>query len=417
MSGAVPGEDRFLTGLMGHAEAAKVEFLRQVLPAELQPVFDVSFIRSHHLYTEFVCRLSLQIVRESGIEAALAEGGSPPEIAGRAGLEHRQALVPLDWMLRFLSARGLIEAIPGDPVGRYRLRDPLPSLDPAPVRQEQLSHDRSWIPAYELAETVARDYPAFLRGEVAGEQVLFAPRRLRLWIDYFSNDHGLYAVNNQVGAVAAERWLRGSREVVLELGGGLGSGALALLDRLESAGRLVAIAGYRFTELVPAFLRRGEQTLRNRYPTFSGFAFQLLDINRPFADQGVEPGGVSVVYAVNTLHAAHDLGFTLDQVLQTLAPGGLLVVSECVRPRQPIYAEFGFHLTQAFQSPRLHSIYRPSGGFLTAEHWKAALEAAGFLDVRVMPDVTRIHDAIPDFAVAAIGATRPRRRQTGIREE
>jgi SAM-dependent methyltransferase len=392
---------------MGHAEAAKVEFLRDVLPAQLQPAFDVSFIRSHHLYGEFVCRLALQIARASGIEAALAEGGSPAEIAARAGLEPRQALVPLDWILRFLSARGLIEAIPDNTLARYRARDPLPSRDPAPVRREQLHHDRSWMPAYELAETVARDYPAFLRGEVTGEEVLFAPRRLRLWIDYFSNDNGLYAVNNHVGAVAAELWMPGSGGTILELGGGLGSGALALLDRLAAAGRLATVAAYRFTELVPAFLRRGEQALRNRYPTFSGFAFESLDMNRPFADQGVEPGAVSVVYAVNTLHAAHDLGFTLDQIRRALAPGGLLITSECLRPRQPIYAEFGFHLTQAFQSPRLHSLYRPRGGFLTLEHWKAALEAVGFLHVSFMPDVVRIHERIPDFGVAAIGATGP----------
>lgn len=392
---------------MGHAQATKVEFLRGVLPLELQSCFDASFIRSHDLYSEFVCRLVLQIVRESGIEAALAESGSPAEIAAGAGLDPRQALVPLDWMLRFLTARGLIDAMPGDTVSRYRVRGPLPSLDPAPVRQEQLRHDGSWMPTYQLAETAARDYPAFLRGEVTGEEVLFAPRRLRLWIDYFSNDNGLYAVNNRVGAVAVERWRPGSGVTVLELGGGLGSGALALLERLEAAGRLAAIVGYRFTELVSAFLRRGEQALRSRYPTFAGFAFESLDMNRSFADQGVEPGGVSVVYAVNTLHAAHDLGFTLGEVFHALGPGGLLVMSECVHPRQPMYADFVFHLTQVFQSPQLHPLYRPHGGFLAPEHWKAGLEAAGFLDVRFMPEVARIQDEIPDFGVAAIGATRP----------
>ena len=407
MSGPRSGEDRFLTGRMAHAAAANAEFLRGVLPAELQPFFDAASMRSHDLFSEFVCRLVLQVLRASGIEATLAEPRSPAEIAVRAGLEPRQALVPLDWMLRFLTARGLIEAMLDDAVSRYRIRDPLPSLDPAPVRDEQLRHDASWMPAYQLAETVAGDYPAFLRGEVAGEAVLFSPRRLQLWIDYFSNNNGLYAVNNRVGAVAFERWLRGSGVTVLELGGGLGSGALALLERLEAVGRLAAIARYRFTELVPAFLRRGEQALRSRYPTFSGFAFESLDMNRPFADQGVEPGGASVVYAVNTLHAAHDLSFTLGEVLHTLAPGGLLVMSECLRPRQPIYAEFVFHLTQVFQSPRLHPLYRPSGGFLAPEHWKAALEAACFRDVSFMPDVVRIQDRIPHFGVAAIGATRP----------
>ena len=39
-----------------------------------------------------------------------------------------------------------------------------------------------------------------------GEDVLFAPRRLPLWVAYFSNENGLYAVNNRVGAVALDAW-------------------------------------------------------------------------------------------------------------------------------------------------------------------------------------------------------------------
>ena len=40
--------------------------LRAVLPPELLPLFDASFIRSHLLYDEFVFRLLLQVVRETG---------------------------------------------------------------------------------------------------------------------------------------------------------------------------------------------------------------------------------------------------------------------------------------------------------------------------------------------------------------
>ena len=151
----------------------------------------------------------------------------------------------------------------------------------------------------------------FLRGEVAGEDVLFAPRRLRLWVDYFSNDNGLYAVNNRVGAVAVADWLPGPGSSILELGGGLASGALALLAELEARDRLRDVRGYRFTEPVSAFLRRGEQTLRDRYPALAGLSFGALDMNQGFGEQGVAPASVSVVYAVNTLHAARDLGFTL----------------------------------------------------------------------------------------------------------
>ena len=70
----------------------------------------------------------------------------------------------------------------------------------------------------------------------AGLRRLFAPRRLRLWVDFFSNKNGLYAVNNRTGAAAVEQWLPREPGVVLELGGGLGSGAIALLEQL--GGRL-----------------------------------------------------------------------------------------------------------------------------------------------------------------------------------
>ncbi|HEV8530613.1 MAG TPA: methyltransferase [Methylomirabilota bacterium] len=396
-------------GAGGEKEARETAaLLARLLPLELRPLFDVAFVRSHVLYEQFVYRLVLQVVRETGLEDAMQEEGRAEDIARRAKLG-AQALVPLDWMLRTLAARGLLEALADEGQGRYRALGPLPMLDPASVREEQLRSAPTWMPSYVLAETVARDYPAFLRGETSGEDVLFSPRRLRLWIDYFSNDNGLYVVNNRVGAIAAEQWMPAAGGTILELGGGLGSGALALLEHLEAEGRLGTIAGYRFTEFVPAFLRRGEQTLRARYPALSALSAATLDMNRPFAEQGVAPASVSVVYAVNTLHVARDLDFTLGEIFQALEPGGRLVVSECVRPRprQPIEAEFVFNLTETFRSPRLHPLYRPSGGFLTPEQWRGAMEAAGFVDTRFLPDIPRLRDKAPRFVVAAVGATRP----------
>jgi SAM-dependent methyltransferase len=399
-----------MTSDIGRAEAPEAAaLLRGLLPHELLSLFDASFVRLHLLYDEFIHRLVLRVVGETGLEQTMREPGTPAEIATRAGFARGQALVPLDWMLRLLTARGLLEELSDGAAFRYRSLGPFPTLDPAPVSEEQKRLDPSWMPAYVLAETVARDYPAFLRGEVTGEEVLFSPRRLRLWIEYFSNDNGLYAVNNRVGALAVEQWLPASGGVVLELGAGLGSGALALLERLEAADRLGAIAEYRFTELVPAFLRRGEQALRTRHPGLSRVTFASLDMNRPFGEQGVAPGSVSVVYAVNTLHVAHDLDFTLGEVLRALEPGGRLVVSECVRaqPRQPIESEFVFHLTETFRSPRLHPLYRPSGGFLTPGQWKGAMVTAGFVDIRFLPDIVRVQEQAPRFIAAAIGATRP----------
>ncbi|HEV8308002.1 MAG TPA: methyltransferase domain-containing protein [Methylomirabilota bacterium] len=385
--------------------------LERVLPPALVPLFDASFIRSSALYDEFVHRLVLAVCRASGLEAALREPGTAEDFAARAGLEPGRALVPLDWMLRYLAARQVLaEETAGDGIRRYRARGSLPELDPSLVREEQRRHDPAWMPSYLLAETVARDYPAFLRGQAVGEEILFSPSRFRLWLAYFSNDNGLYAVNNRVGALAVEEWMPRGGGTILELGGGLASAAAALLERFETPGRLGEIREYRFTELVPVFLARGERVLRTRFPHASLLTFGRLDMNRPFEAQGVAPGSISVVYAVNTLHVAHDLAFTLGEVFRALEPGGRFIISECVRllPGQAIYVEFIFNLMETFRSPRLHPTYRPNGGFLTPEQWTGAMEAAGFVDVRFFPDVVGLRTQFPTFNVAAVGATRPR---------
>ena len=91
---------------------------------------------------------------------------------------------------------------------------------------------------------------------------------------------------------------------------------------------------------------------------------------------------------------------------RALSPGGRLVISECVPPPEPIYADFVFNLAETFRSPRLDPRLRLRGGFLGVEDWTAVLKAAGFEDVRVLPDVAAIRVEVSDFSVAAIGGVR-----------
>src|SRR3989475_1869199 len=389
--------------------SADAAALRVLLPAELQSLISDAVVRSHKLYEEFVDRLVLRVARETGLEAATREPASAAEVVVRLGLEPRRALVPIDWILRRLTARRTVEEVGAG--RRFRSRGVRALPDAAPVREEQQRHDSSWLPSYTLAETVAQDYPAFLRGEIAGEEVLFAPRRLRLWVDYFSNANGQYAVSNHVGAIGVARWLPRAGGVILEVGGGLGSGAVAVLERLEAAGRIGDVRGYRFTELVPAFLRRGQQALEGRFRRPAWLRCDALDMNRPFGEQGVRPGDLAVVYAVNALHVAHDLAFTLGEVHRALAPGGELIVSECVRPHsgQTIYAEFIFNLMETFRAPRLHPVYRPMGGFLTAVEWRAAHPAPRVAGRRLVPHLLRGPRRGPAYFPARVRANPPRR--------
>jgi SAM-dependent methyltransferase len=390
------------------AAAVHAEALTHVLPRALTVAFDTAFIRSSLLYDTYVDRLALGVLRAAGLADAAREPGTAGELTARAGLRSDRALVPVDWMLRRLADRGLLAAS-GKGASRRFHASVVPELDPGVPRAEQLRWDPAWRPAYTLAETAAADYPAFLRGERTGEEILFSPSRLRLWVEFFSNENSFYAVNNAVGAVAVETWAPAGPLRILEVGGGLGSAAVELLTRLKGAGRWDDLRDYRFTELVPAFLRRGQHAVQRTFPDATFATFGPLDMNRPFAEQAVAPGEVSLVYAVNTIHVARDLAVTLREIFHALAPGGRLVMSECVHPApgDALAVEFIFNLMETFRAPVLHPTHRPNGGFLTPAQWRGALEAAGFVDVRLLPDIERMAARFPAFCVAALGARHP----------
>jgi SAM-dependent methyltransferase len=376
----------------------------QVLPAELLPLFDDLFVGSCALFEEYVHRLSVQVVRHTGLDAAGREPGTPGEIAARAGLDPARAAVTVGWLLAMLASGG--RAVRGGD-GRYTIPAAPADLDPREMADAQERLDPSSLPSYRMAALAATLYPSVLRGAASGEETLFAPERIGAWFEYFSNDNRIYAISNRIGAFAAERALRGDGGPVLELGGGLGSGTAACLERFTETGRLSAVRSYRFTEVAPSFLRRGQRRLAGRFPGVP-FSFVRLDMDRPFAEAGIVEGAFAIVYGVNTLHVARDLEFTLAEVRRALAPGGALVLSECVRPfpGRPVYIEFLFNLLEAFRAPRLVEPWRPNGGFLTPEQWTAALEACGFHDVTVYPDIARIREVRPAFVVAAITAVR-----------
>jgi SAM-dependent methyltransferase len=393
----------------GDAERVAAAVAR-FLPPGLAGWFDARFVRSDRLFDDYVSCLAARIVRELRLDEALAEEGTAGDAVVRAGLDPRCGVVPVEWMLRHLAARGLL-AVRTDASGvlRFRAGQLLPVVDPATILAEQQRHDASSMPSYALADAAAAAYPAFLAGKRSGEEILLAPARLALWSRYFSNEHPLYAVNNRVGAAALVAIPDDDGpDTVLELGAGLGSGTAAALEALATASRFGSVRTYHVTDLVPAFLRTAQRRTETQFPDVRGLTFAALDIDQPFGPQGVAPASVSIVYAVNTLHVAHDLAVTLGEIRRALRPGGHLVFAECIRPLpgQTLYPEFVFNLLSKFRAPRLHAGYRPQGGFLTPEQWTAALEAEGFADVHVLPDIAALRSVTPAFSVGAITASR-----------
>jgi SAM-dependent methyltransferase len=373
----------------------------RLIPPEILPLVDDVFERSCDLIEEYVARLAVAAFRSTGLADACAEPATVDEAIARAGLVPAVARVPAAWLLATLAARGWIDRVSGQGDGvRFRAAQPLPAPDPDEILAAQAANDERCLPSYRIAAIAAERYPAVLRGELTGEQALFDAEGVLAWSKYFSNANPLYGISNAIGAVAAARALAERGGAVLELGGGLGSGAEALLERTTTS----AVRSYRFTEISPLFLRRAERALGARFRD-RGLEFAPLDIDRPF---GVAPGAYALVYGVNVLHVARDLAATLAEIRAALAPGGALVISECVRPfaGRPVYVELAFNLLASFRDPVLVPGWRPNGGFLTPSEWTQALAANGFTDVAVYPDIDAIRETFPQFVVAAVTARR-----------
>lgn len=372
------------------------------------------------LYTsvELLDRLAREwavaLAHELGVADALGSGAVTAEsLAATLGTGPGFAQ-PLAWLLEELAEVGEVVAAGEAPLAaggsgwggrRFRLPPGGGSVRAAAtdaVREAILEHDPANAPFVELIDLAGRTWPRVAAGEVRGEAALLGASNLGLWMRYFSNDNPGYAVNNRFAAVAAvNRLPAGGR--VLEVGAGAGSATTALLEALEADGRLGEVALYRLTEPAALLRRRAGREIASRWPEI-GLESGDLDVDRPWAEQGVEPGSFDLVAGVNVFHVAKDLHFTLAEARRALAPGGWLVAGECLKPRpsQPVAAEMIFLLIESFREVGTDRELRPAAGFLTPELWVAQFEAAGFAEVELVPDVRVLREFYPRFLTGAV---------------
>ncbi|HKA36292.1 MAG TPA: class I SAM-dependent methyltransferase [Thermoanaerobaculia bacterium] len=383
--------------------------LLRIEDPEIRSLFTPDFVLCCEEFDRFTTGMVLRLVRDLELEDALAAGSTAAQIARAKGFAPR-AEIPLAWFLRKLAAEGFVDRSESESGAVYRARGPLPPGDPDEAEARARAIDPRSMPPFTVVRAMAEHVAEFLRGEKTGEEILFSPVRLPLWFDYFSNDNLLYQINNRLGAEAVARALpRGAPATVVELGGGSGSAALAVAERLSRDAALPRIGRYVFTEIVPTFLRRAERAVKARYPELP-VEYRRVDMDRDLEEQGVARGIADIVYAVNTVHVARDLNAALGRIRETLKPGGRAIFSECVRPfeGQPIYVEFVFNFLENFTGVSTDAATRPNHGFLTPGNWRKALEKAGFEKPEILPDVEELARHYDAFFVAAVSARRPR---------
>ena len=369
-------------------------------PPEL---FSEQLYQSVELMERYSIDLAIELLDQLGAIDQLGEWRSASELCQSLSFQPRFSSA-LGWLLERLIETGCVETRINGNARRYWLRHPPSRPELASLRAIGLDIDCANAATLDLLDQAARLYPAVARGEQSGEQGLFGPQAMPLWLNYFHNDNTTYAVNNWVSAVlAANRLALRPKLRILEFGAGAGSASEILLRVFNERGLLPRIERYLITEPSAFFRRRAQRELSSRYRDLP-LEWGPLDINLPWDTQSAAHGEFDLVYGVNVLHVAKDLLFSLDQAHDALATDGWLVIGECVRPylNQPIYPELIFQILDSFSNVNTDPEIRPNPGFLTADQWRRALTRAGFQRVEVAPEIESIREVYSHFFSGAI---------------
>jgi SAM-dependent methyltransferase len=366
--------------------------------------FGETLYQSIELMERYSIDLAIDLLERLNVLEQLDQPRSAPELCQTLAFQTRFSST-LGWLLQRLVETGCIEIeTKNDGQRLYRLLSrPWPPQCPE-LRQIALGIDPANASTLDLLDYAATLYPPVAAGKQNGEQGLFLPQGINLWLNYFHNNNLTYAVNNWLGAVvAANNLANRSSFQILEIGAGAGSGSEILLRSLNERGLLPRLQRYLITEPNAFFRRRSQRELAPRYSDLP-LEWTSLDMNQPWDTQGIVPGTFTLVYGVNVLHVARDLLFSLRQARNALAPDGWLVISECVRPRlnQPMYPELVFQILDSFTEVDTDPEFRPNPGFLTADHWRNAFKRAGFEHTEIKPELDRICEFYPHFFTGAI---------------
>jgi acyl transferase domain-containing protein/SAM-dependent methyltransferase len=152
---------------------------------------------------------------------------------------------------------------------------------------------------------------------------------------------------------------------ILEIGAGTGGTTSFLLPDLPP-GR----TRFTFSDVSPFFLTRARDEFRN----YSFARYELLDIEKPPAEQGFHEQSFDVIIAANVLHATRDLRETLANAASLLAPGGLLILLEGTGRQRWVDLTFG--LTGGWWR-FTDTVLRPDYALISAAQWESLLRETG----------------------------------------
>ncbi|MBZ0297818.1 MAG: SDR family NAD(P)-dependent oxidoreductase, partial [Anaerolineae bacterium] len=274
--------------------------------------------------------------------------------------------------------------------GEYEVIQPLPVGDSGASIAELVAAYPAYQPLMVLLERCGASLGAVLSGDVDPLHLLFPDGSLADTEALYENIPTTKLYNEIVRQIMEAAQANGDRRLrVLEIGAGTGGTTTFVLPALADS-----CSEYVFTDLSPLFLDRA----KSKYADYPFMRYQLLDIEQNPAEQGFAGQQFDLILAANVLHATADLAQTVAHVRQLLAPGGRLILEEGMRAQRWVDLTFG--LTEGWW--RFADLdRRPNYPLMTQAGWYDLLQAAGFQEVAMLPEVDDDHVLIQQSIVVA----------------
>ncbi len=345
-----------------------------IISAALLPEFARCFSKDLSDAYDFIDRLCLNLCFHVARELALFQNGSESlaEMKSRAGVV-READYLFGAVCDILAEEGFAERT-GDlwRGGRPFLQD---------ASRELQAEARAACPeagaTFELIERCHDHALAFLAGREPGLAAIFHRGDMGLWERVHNADRVMSIYADLIPP--ALQTVLPQNACVLEVGAGTG----AVLRRCLPLLRERDAREYWFTDIGPLFV----QTAQTSHGGEAFMRFATVDLNRTLASQGIAPESFDAVIAVNVLHVAKDLGFTLREFRRALKPSGCLIGAEGSPPdaRRRWRLDLVYAFLRGWWDVTLDPALRPRAGFLLPGQWTRALSECGYQPVCTLP--------------------------------
>ncbi len=283
----------------------------------------------------------------------------------------------LERILRLMADAGILDRVGGNYLVKIGSGDPLPDntlADPDAFNDQlTVQHPHGSVELGLLRRSGGALAPV-LQGDTDPLSILF-PREGPGIADYYFTAPASRATNQLLGdavASAVANWPEDRPLRILEVGAGTGSGTSVVLPELQPGNFT-----YMFTDISAGFFAEAE----NRFgDSEAPLEYRALDIERNPCDQGFDLHAYDLVIAVNVLHATRNLGETLANCRELMAPSGKLIAVENLRGRGWQDMVFG----QLDGWWRFSDEYRPDHALASPQVWRRALADTGFVESAVL---------------------------------